>query len=70
MRYIDAEGERRSRLIDGAAFTYQTPDRSRTFARGDVLTFILPILIGVLLIVVVLMGRGGLLGMLKGGAGR
>lgn len=46
----------RARLDEGAAFTYQTPDRSRTFARDDVLTFVLPILIGVVLIVSLMVG--------------
>lgn len=46
----------RARLDEGAVFTYQTPDRSRTFARDDVLTFVLPILIGVVLIVSLMVG--------------
>ncbi len=46
----------RARLDEGAAFTYQTPDRSRTFARDDILTFLLPIMIGVVLIVSLMVG--------------
>ncbi len=46
----------RVRLTEGAVFTYQTPDRSRTFARDDILTFVLPILIGVVLIVSLMVG--------------
>ena len=46
----------RARLEEGAVFTYQTPDRSRTFARDDIITFVLPIMIGVVLIVSLMVG--------------
>jgi ABC-2 type transport system permease protein len=41
----------RTRMLDGAAFTYETPDRSRSFGKNNIATFVLPIVVGVLVII-------------------
>jgi ABC-2 type transport system permease protein len=41
----------RTRMLDGAAFTYETPDRSRSFGKNNIATFVLPIIVGVLVII-------------------
>jgi ABC-2 type transport system permease protein len=43
-------------ILDGAAFTYETPDKTRTFDRDNILSFFLPIVVGVAFIIALLMG--------------
>jgi ABC-2 type transport system permease protein len=43
-------------ILDGAAFTYETPDKTRTFDRDNILSFVLPIVVGFAFIIALLMG--------------
>lgn len=45
------EPQVRTRLLDGATFTYETPDGSRSFGKNKIATFVLPIIVGVLVII-------------------
>jgi ABC-2 type transport system permease protein len=48
-------------ILDGAAFTFETPDKTRTFDRDNILWFVLPIVVGVAFIIALLMGSQYLL---------
>jgi ABC-2 type transport system permease protein len=48
-------------ILDGAAFTFETPDKTRTFDRDNILWFLLPIVVGVAFIIALLMGSQYLL---------
>jgi ABC-2 type transport system permease protein len=43
-------------ILDGAAFTFETPDKKRTFDRDNILSFVLPIAVGIAFIIALLMG--------------
>ena len=46
----------RARLTAGADFTYETPDHSRHFGKGNVLGFVLPLLIGISTVISLIFG--------------
>lgn len=41
----------KTRVLNGAEFTYETPDRSRSFGKNNIATFVLPIIVGVMVII-------------------
>jgi ABC-2 type transport system permease protein len=57
----DVEPVVRERVVNAGAFTYMTPDRSREFSAENILSFVLPIIIGVLFVIALLFGAQYLL---------